>query len=233
MSATDPARELPRQRANLTVAILAQGTSWAVAVTQAFFGFVAVAQLAACQLRSLSANVWGCTAASLPELTVGVDSGSITGIRAQARAPQSALPLAPFLFPVLPRLAPQGCFLLVFRLRCHSRGCVAGRGGLFGLPWGVRAACRDMFSEFPLRSPHLPGRAAQRIVVATKYTWPGSNWRPSACGADVIATRPQVLRVDARLFGWSCLGLLGLELACLRPQAGDGLGIPGGRLWPR
>jgi hypothetical protein len=27
----------------------------------------------------------------------------------------------------------------------------------------------------------------------TKYTWPGSNWRPSACEADVIATRPQVL----------------------------------------
>ena len=25
-----------------------------------------------------------------------------------------------------------------------------------------------------------------------EYTWPGSNWRPSACWADVIATRPQV-----------------------------------------
>ena len=25
------------------------------------------------------------------------------------------------------------------------------------------------------------------------YTRPGSNWRPSACEADVIATRPQVL----------------------------------------
>ena len=30
--------------------------------------------------------------------------------------------------------------------------------------------------------------------AAAKYTWPGSNWRPSACEADVIATRPQVLR---------------------------------------
>ena len=29
-----------------------------------------------------------------------------------------------------------------------------------------------------------------------KYTWPGSNWRPSACEADVIATRPQVLCDD-------------------------------------
>ena len=26
-----------------------------------------------------------------------------------------------------------------------------------------------------------------------KYTQPGSNWRPSACQADVIATRPWVL----------------------------------------
>ena len=25
------------------------------------------------------------------------------------------------------------------------------------------------------------------------YTWPGSNWPPSACEADLIATRPQVL----------------------------------------
>ena len=28
------------------------------------------------------------------------------------------------------------------------------------------------------------------------YTWPGSNWRPSACWADVIATRPQVLDIS-------------------------------------
>ena len=27
------------------------------------------------------------------------------------------------------------------------------------------------------------------------YTWPGASWRPSACEADVIATRPQVLHV--------------------------------------
>lgn len=32
---------------------------------------------------------------------------------------------------------------------------------------------------------------------AYPYTWPGSNWRPSACEADVIATRPQV-RADDR-----------------------------------
>ena len=33
--------------------------------------------------------------------------------------------------------------------------------------------------------------------AAAKYTWPGSNWRPSACEADVIATRPQVLWDEA------------------------------------
>ena len=30
-------------------------------------------------------------------------------------------------------------------------------------------------------------------LTVSLYTWPGSSWRPSACGADVIATRPQVL----------------------------------------
>ena len=35
-------------------------------------------------------------------------------------------------------------------------------------------------------------RTARRYQFYT-YTWPGSNWRPSACKADVKATRPQVL----------------------------------------
>lgn len=37
---------------------------------------------------------------------------------------------------------------------------------------------------------HAP-RAVKRVLLCT-YTQPGSNWRPSACEADVIATRPQV-----------------------------------------
>ena len=37
-----------------------------------------------------------------------------------------------------------------------------------------------------------------------KYTQPGSNWRPSACYADVIATRPWVLSVPGSDGGWSC-----------------------------
>ena len=37
--------------------------------------------------------------------------------------------------------------------------------------------------------------SVQKLSLAAcdrSYTWPGSSWRPSACEADVIATRPQV-----------------------------------------
>ena len=48
------------------------------------------------------------------------------------------------------------------------------------------------------RPIRIEGSASAQAVKAqwlcTCYTWPGSNWRPSACGADVIATRPQVRR---------------------------------------
>ena len=37
------------------------------------------------------------------------------------------------------------------------------------------------------------------------YTWPGSNWRPSACEADVIATRPQVREQYAHSSKSHCL----------------------------
>ncbi len=37
-----------------------------------------------------------------------------------------------------------------------------------------------------------PQAQALLTARACAYTWPGSNWRPSACEADVIATRPQV-----------------------------------------
>ena len=47
------------------------------------------------------------------------------------------------------------------------------------------------------RPIRIEGSASAQAVKAqwlcTCYTWPGSNWRPSACEADVIATRPQVL----------------------------------------
>ena len=33
----------------------------------------------------------------------------------------------------------------------------------------------------------------QQAKPGAQYIWPGSNWRPSACEADVIATRPQML----------------------------------------
>ena len=55
--------------------------------------------------------------------------------------------------------------------------------------------------SFPIENLHVLAKknVNQQIAVAIlpqstpkKYTWPGSNWRPSACWADVIATRPQV-----------------------------------------
>ena len=56
--------------------------------------------------------------------------------------------------------------------------CLFGRSnGLTGL-------------EASSRHPHAGGSSH---AGTASYTWPGSNWRPSACGADVIATRPQVL----------------------------------------
>ena len=37
----------------------------------------------------------------------------------------------------------------------------------------------------------------------TVYTWPGSNWRPSACEVDVIATKPQMLVVTGSTLGFT------------------------------
>ena len=63
--------------------------------------------------------------------------------------------------------------------------------------------------HWPSVLQHLPCRASRPLHFSQQscavemhgpcqgqeksYTWPGSNWRPSACEADVIATRPQVL----------------------------------------
>ena len=44
----------------------------------------------------------------------------------------------------------------------------------------------------PFGTAPPPPRGQRRCHRMCKYTWPGSNWRPSACEADVIATRPQV-----------------------------------------
>ena len=50
-------------------------------------------------------------------------------------------------------------------------------------------------------TPHTTARGRTRT-----YTWPGSNWRPSACWADVIATRPQVhIVVCTPLFRVRCV----------------------------
>ena len=49
------------------------------------------------------------------------------------------------------------------------------------------STCEEATDNAPRPSPYWQAR------VWAVYTWPGSNWRPSACEADVIATRPQVL----------------------------------------
>ena len=55
-------------------------------------------------------------------------------------------------------------------------------------------------------STNITARGRTRI-----YTWPGSNWRPSACWADVIATRPQVhIFLRAALFSGRCVHTLPL-----------------------
>ena len=64
-------------------------------------------------------------------------------------------------------------------MREHLGGNTHVRKRLSGASERTRERCQDA------RVDHL-----RRI--ASKYTWPGSNWRPSACEADVIATRPQV-----------------------------------------
>ena len=51
------------------------------------------------------------------------------------------------------------------------------------------SACHDNSDALQRRSPAF----WLNNHSTTNYTWPGSNWRPSACWADVIATRPQVL----------------------------------------
>ena len=47
-------------------------------------------------------------------------------------------------------------------------------------------------ASYAQRLRQKDGESASKITDTYEYTWPGSNWRPSACEADVIATRPQV-----------------------------------------
>ena len=53
---------------------------------------------------------------------------------------------------------------------------------------------------------------AHENIRSQMYTWPGSNWRPSACEADVIATRPQVLLLETPTLQY-CLSHLECLLA--------------------
>ena len=81
-------------------------------------------------------------------------------------------------------------------------GSIPGGRICFCLPALTAASLRCLSCQ-PPRCLSRPLRFRQQsCAVETRghcrrqeksYTWPGSNWRPSACEADVIATRPQVL----------------------------------------
>ena len=45
-----------------------------------------------------------------------------------------------------------------------------------------------------LRLSVASGPASSDSAKHQKYTWPGSNWRPSACEVDVIAAKPHMLK---------------------------------------
>ena len=59
------------------------------------------------------------------------------------------------------------------------------------VPWYMLATTR----REKTRTPQGKRPVCDNVI---RYTWPGSNWRPSACGADVIATRPQVRCLSGR-----------------------------------
>ena len=54
----------------------------------------------------------------------------------------------------------------------------------------------------------MPGQGAAHALecqLHSVYTSPGLNWRPSACEADVMATRPEVLAMLVCEFSFRCL----------------------------
>ena len=55
---------------------------------------------------------------------------------------------------------------------------------------------RRILANIKLCFPEAPVAIMEMCCLRSwptrNYTWPGSSWRPSACWADVIATRPQV-----------------------------------------
>ena len=75
--------------------------------------------------------------------------------------------------------------------RCGSCSFFLRFWGPCSCPWGCVVLGRRLATggavlvSFGCRCLLAPPRVES-------YTWPGSNWRPSACEADVIATRPQV-----------------------------------------
>ena len=103
--------------------------------------------------------------------------------------------------------SPRNSLSFACDLTCLSR-CPAGRAGSRGAAPGIepgtsRTLSANHATRPSSRMPTLLVRRGKRFASRSlqrreflraprQYTWPGSNWRPSACWADVIATRPQV-----------------------------------------
>ena len=90
------------------------------------------------------------------------------------------------------------CVMVEVRLSCYRPlarlHCGADCYGLMSTPsdmWICEALGSSLVSSQVAGSDMNVGVCICPSDEQT-YTWPGSNWRPSACEADVIATRPQV-----------------------------------------
>ena len=97
------------------------------------------------------------------------------------------------------RPACASCVRRVARVLLNVECACTGIGGWVGRQ-PSRAPSSSLIMELPPPSarPVTASPPINRVIHYTNvnptYTWPGSNWRPSACKADVIATRPQVLQ---------------------------------------
>ena len=97
---------------------------------------------------------------------------------------------------------------LVFGTRdCRFESC---QDQVFLVPYAGPASLDPMMLLLCEASLCLPSLAWGLTLLLTfcngKYTWPGSNWRPPACEADVIAARPQVLLLHtSKAHGSACL----------------------------
>ena len=80
----------------------------------------------------------------------------------------------------------RGLLVVVFETRISTHGLVA-------MTSAQHAEGRQLDPGWVYSATSLTSSRTRRDNCMLQYTQPGSNWRPSACEADVIATRPWVL----------------------------------------